>query len=84
MPLDTSDLRTADDSFPPIKDRIVTLIRIANRRVTQAYTVTDKREMLGSLKPADTLLALWTGQWHTDVFQMPKEMVTRWKKELLS
>jgi hypothetical protein len=46
MALDTSSLRTPDDSFPPVKDRTVTLMRVANGGVTQASTVTDKREML--------------------------------------
>jgi hypothetical protein len=82
MLLDTSALRTADEGFPPIKDRIVTLILIADHRVSQAYTVTDKRVMVGSLKPDDTLIALWTGQWHTDSFQVPMKLVEQWKKDL--
>lgn len=58
MALDTSALRTPDDGFPPIKDRILTLVRIANRGVTQASSVTDKREMLRSLGKEDTLIAV--------------------------
>jgi len=81
--LDTSSLRTIDDTFPPIKDKIVTFIRIGGRQVTQAYIVTDKREMLSSLKPDDILIALWTGQWRTDAFQVSKDVRARWKKELL-
>ena len=83
MTLDTSALRKPDDSFPPIKDRIVTLVRIANGGVTQASAVTDKREMLRSLGEDDTLIAVWTGQWRSDAFGVPGELLARWKQDLL-
>lgn len=83
MKLDTSSLRTPDDSFPPIKDRVVTLIRIANAGVTQAYSVSEKREMLRTFGKDDTLVAVWTGKWHSDVFRIPNELLIRWKQDIL-
>jgi len=83
MTLDLSALRTPDDNFPPIKNRIVTLIRIANGGITQAVSVTEKREMLRSFGQDDTLIAVWTGQWHSDAFGIPGELLARWKQDLL-
>ena len=39
-----------------------------DNRITQAYTVADKRELLERLGPDDGLLAAWTGSYRTDVF----------------
>jgi hypothetical protein len=83
MVLDTSALRTLGDNFPPIKDRMVTLILIAHDKITQAFTVADKREMLRCLGQDDTLLAVWTGQWHSDAFGVSSEVLDGWKQDLL-
>lgn len=84
MALDTSALRTPDQNFPQIKDRVVRLIRIGGGSVSQANSVTDKREMLRSLKKSHTLIAVWTGQWTSDAFQFPDELLANWKEILLT
>jgi hypothetical protein len=69
MAFDGSALRQASDGPVPFRQREVTLVRLgADHRVEQAYTVTDKRELLRCLGPGDGLLAAWTGNYRTDVF----------------
>ncbi len=83
MPLDTSKLRLPEGSFPGIRDRIITLIRISPSDVTQAYTIGDKQAMMRALTTDDTLVAVWTGQWRSDAFQVPAKLLNSWKKTLL-
>jgi hypothetical protein len=79
MTLDTSRLRAVvDETFPNVKSRLVTLIRIGAGDVRTAIKVSDKRELLATLETDDTLLAVWTGQYSSD--RVPAEYLARWKK----
>ncbi len=83
MTLDVSALRKAGRDFPPVKDRIVTLLRIDTRKITQAKSVSEKKILLRNLGADDTLIALWTGEWSTDAFQVSNDKLDEWKTAIL-
>lgn len=71
MRFDTSALRRTSDAFEvfPWRARDLTLIRIsASGVVSQAQTVTDKRDIIQTASPEDCLLAAWPGRWRQDIF----------------
>jgi hypothetical protein len=80
--LDTSSLRTVDSSFLEIKNRLVTLVLFRDGKITQAISVGEKRGLISQHDNSSTLLAVWTGQWSSDVFGVPDEYVAQWRKDL--
>lgn len=65
------DLRTSDNTGPPYRSAMVTLLRITpDRTVTQAYNVGEKQELLRELTDDDLLIAVWTGRYHSDAFSV--------------
>lgn len=81
MPLDTSGLRKPDKNFPAFRSSAVNVLRIRGQVVTQANDASSKRELLRELEPDDTLIALWTGNYSTDAFQVSPKMVENWRAE---
>lgn len=77
-----SPLRDIDDSFPPIKDRAVTLLCFDGPTVTQTKTVTGKRAVLDSASPTATLVAIWNGEWSADAFRVNGKVLREWKQTL--
>jgi hypothetical protein len=77
MKLNTSDLRVPDQDFPSIKSRLVTLLRIDDRGVRYATGVIDKRELL-RIDGDATYIAVWTGLYRSDAFQVPEALLNRW------
>lgn len=80
--LDVSALRIPGTEFPPVKDRIITLIQVDDGKVRYATTVSGKRELIRSASPEATFLAVWTGQWSSDLFQVPHLLLQQWRTEL--
>ncbi len=80
--LDTTALRTPGPEFPGIKTRALTLIRIADDRVAFAIGVGDKRNLLQAPSPDAVFLAVWTGQYRSDVFDVPPALLASWRSTL--
>jgi hypothetical protein len=76
-------LRKIEDNFPTIKHRRVTVIRVRGDEFDFASTVAGKRKLLISeLKRGDRFMAVWTGQRHSDVFEVTAVVIARWSREL--
>ena len=75
-------VRIIDENFPPIKDRCVTLIRVAKDGARFATTVAGKRQLLAQAQHNTTYLAVWTGQYKSDVFDVTPDVRQRWVKDI--
>ena len=69
-----SEPRPWPKDAPSVKSQIVTLIEPQSGQ--WANNVTGKREMLESRKRRP-FLAAWMGEWRTDIFLVPREVVAR-------
>lgn len=59
----------------PAKGALVTFILIGeDGEISQTHGVTDKRAMVAGMRPGDRLLAVWTGQWHSDAFDLTDQL----------
>jgi len=72
----------------PLTTTGVTFIRIADDCVEQAVNQGEKRDLVSHLVDGDLLLCAWTGQWHTDLFELPRDKIpekykTRYPKRVL-
>ena len=76
-----SQLRVPDNSFPGIKDPLITLIRIGAMEAQFAYSVGDKRDLMNTTGTA-VFLAVWTGRYHSDVFSVSPALRDKWLSEL--
>ena len=67
---DPSRLRkTSDNEWTPWRAHDVTMIRIAvDGTITQAGTITEKRQMIEDAADEDCLLLAWPGQYRQDIF----------------
>lgn len=66
--------RTDTDALP-LAASGVTLIRLRGREVLFDATMGGKRDLVATRKPKDRFLAAWAGQWRTDIFDVPPEML---------
>lgn len=65
------NLRSFVDAMP-FEESLVTIIQIKqNGMILFAKNKTDKRAMV--VENGDRLLAAWTGEWSTDIFEFPAE-----------
>jgi hypothetical protein len=77
-----STLREIGKEFPGIKSRIVTLIRIGQGECRFAITVGGKRYLLNYEPDKAKYMAVWTGQWSSDVFDVTPAVREKWTKEI--
>lgn len=76
-------LREIDNSFPDICDRTVTLILVPEEGEPEfAITKSDKREMLLILNDYDVIIAVWTGKWRSDAFEVTDKTLRKWRDEI--
>ena len=76
-------LRVIDPkTFPPIKSKLVTLIRVQPER-TFATSTADKRELLLAGGDASDFIAVWTGNYRSDAFAVTDELLTQWIGDVL-
>jgi hypothetical protein len=72
------------EGFPSIKQKGVTLILLrSGEEPVFATVVSGKREILRRYQKArgDVLLAVWTGQWSSDVFEVDEKTWVDWLAE---
>ena len=68
----TSNLRPYTSDLP-VTEALVTAILIRGSEVRQEHTKTGKRELLSLYQPGDKLMAAWTGNYRTNIFDLPFE-----------
>jgi hypothetical protein len=71
--------------FPPIKDRLVTLVAIHQKNAEAnvfTTTVRGKRDIVEFPAGEYQLLAIWTGQYRSDVFEVDGTTLEAWKQQL--
>jgi hypothetical protein len=59
----------------PLESSMVTVILIRGNAVFQGKSKTDKRLMANEYHPGDKLIAVWTGQYSSDAFELPYEQL---------
>ena len=76
-------LREIGGEFPNVCDRTVTLIRVPEKGESEfAITKNDKREMLLVLDDYDVIIAVWTGKWRSDAFEVTEKTLRKWRDAL--
>ncbi len=73
--------REPGDSFPGIKDRLITLIRIQGKDIGFSTSVSGKHDLLNHNPSKATYLAVWTGEYHSDVFAVSPRLRERWAEQ---
>ena len=76
-------LRPITESFPPIKSKLVTLIKVQPTEERDfATSVGDKRNLIRT-GAAEDFVAVWTGNWKSDAFEVTEEVLLDWRLELV-
>lgn len=71
-------VRQSETDRVPCGERGVTFIHIsADGTIRADKTVIGKRQILDSFRKGDLLLAAWTGQWSTDIFELDAKVVAK-------
>ncbi|MCA9368163.1 hypothetical protein KC887_07975 [Candidatus Kaiserbacteria bacterium] len=68
---DNEFLRRPGDDYFPYYDKCVPFIVVNDRRIEVAKSVNAKRRLL--LRVPDVVLAVWPGQWSSDVFVLERD-----------
>ena len=69
------------DSFPEIKNRLITLIRIQGKDVGFSTSVTGKHYLLNHNPSKADYLAVWTGEYRSDVFTVSPGLREQWAEQ---
>lgn len=79
---DGNPLRVPCEHFPGIKERVLTLIRVDGDSVRFDTSVPGKRGLLADNPDAARYMAVWTGKYTSDVFDVSPALRQRWTQEL--
>ncbi|RJO61899.1 MAG: hypothetical protein C4542_05350 [Dehalococcoidia bacterium] len=75
--LNLVNIRQGETATVPWDDRRVTFIFVSGNEICTDHTHSGKMIILDKIKIGDILLAAWTGQWTTDIFQLDIKWLKR-------
>jgi hypothetical protein len=75
--LNLVNIRQGETDKIPFNNKRVTFILITNAEVRTDKTWGGKLDILDNIKSGDLLLAAWTGEYSTDIFQLD----VKWLKQ---
>jgi hypothetical protein len=73
--LNLVNIRQGETDKIPFDNRKVTFILITNKEICTDKTWGGKLEILDNIKSGDLLLAAWTGEYSTDIFQLDVKLL---------